>query len=40
LMNSQNHGANKPYKMSLHYFSAWSGQDVPKAPSSVTASPP
>lgn len=40
LMNSQNHGANKPYKMYLHYFSAWSGQDVPKAPSGVTASPP
>jgi hypothetical protein len=26
--------------LSLHYFSAWSGQDVPKAPSGVTASPP
>ena len=40
IMGGQNHGANKPYKMYLHYFSAWSGQDVPKAPSGVTASPP
>ena len=39
LMNNQNHGANKPYQMYLHYFSAWSGQDVPKPPSGVTATP-
>jgi hypothetical protein len=40
IMGAQNHGANKPYKMNVHYFSAWSPQDVPKAPSGVTASPP
>lgn len=37
LINNQNHGKNKPYTMSIRYFSAWSGSAAPNAPSGVKA---
>ena len=38
LINNQHHGKNKPYTMNIRYFSAWSGNAAPNAPSGVKSS--
>jgi hypothetical protein len=37
LINNQTHKLNRPYKMYVRYFDAWSGQTAPNPPSGVRA---
>jgi hypothetical protein len=40
IIGNQNHGANRPYKMYVRYFSAWSTSVFPNPPSGVRAVTP